>query len=220
MGVAATFSLQDAKDNGVAIAREERALGIDVSLQPFVNIDRDLEFRRSYNTFGEDPLLTGQTGAAEIKGIQSQSTMAMVKHYVAYDGSNNVDVSQQALQEIYLQPFADAVAAGAAAVMCSYNEINGAYSCGNSRDLTTILRGELGFKGFVTSDWGATHATTDLNAGQDMEMPGGTGPSGITPYYTKAAIEADIASGLIKESTITEAVGRILYEYDRFGYTT
>ena len=62
--VAATFSLKDAEDNGIVIGREDRALGIDVSLQPFVNIDRDLEFGRGYNTFGEDPFLSAQMGAA------------------------------------------------------------------------------------------------------------------------------------------------------------
>ena len=219
MGVAATFSEADAQANGVVIGRDARALGQNVVLEPFVNMDRDTSWARGFNTFGEDPLLTGQTAAAEITGIQSQGTMAMVKHYIAYDGSNNVDVDQQTLHEIYLQPFADAVAAGVSSVMCSYNEINGAQSCANSGTLTTILRDELGFKGFVTSDWGATHATTDLNAGQDMEMPGGGGPAGasLPTYFTKSAIKADIANGTIKESTITLAVGRILYEYDRFG---
>jgi beta-glucosidase len=220
MGVAATFSQSDAQANGVVIGRDAKALGMDVILQPFVNVDRDTSWGRGFNTFGEDPLLTGQTGADEITGIQSQGEMAMVKHYIAYDGSNNVDVDQQTLQEIYLQPFADAVQAGVSSVMCSYNEINGSPSCGNSYNLTQILRNELGFKGFVTSDWGATHATTDLNAGQDMEMPGGGGPAGapsLTSYFTKAAITADIANGSIKESTVTQAAGRILYEYDRFG---
>jgi beta-glucosidase len=72
MGVAATFKVKDAELNGVVIGREARALGIDISLQPFVNIDRDLEWDRGYNTFGEDPFLTAQMGAAEIRGIQSQ----------------------------------------------------------------------------------------------------------------------------------------------------
>ena len=80
MGIAATFSVKDAELNGVVIGREARALGIDVALQPFVNIDRDLEFGRGYNTFGEDPFLTGEMGAAEIRGIQSQHVMAQVKH--------------------------------------------------------------------------------------------------------------------------------------------
>ena len=70
MGVAATFSVKTAEANGLVIGREDRALGIDVSLQPFVNIDRDLQFGRGYNTFGEDPFLTAQMGVAEVKGIQ------------------------------------------------------------------------------------------------------------------------------------------------------
>lgn len=173
MGVAATFSTQDAEDNGVVIGREDRALGIDVSLQPFVNIDRDLEFGRGYNTFGEDPFLTGQMGAAEIKGIQSQHVMAQVKHYVAYDSnSGNIFVDDQTLHEVYVAPFDAAVKAGVSSIMCSYNRVNGTFACGNPDTLTKILRDQLGFKGFVTSDWGAVHAVTFINAGLDMEMPG------------------------------------------------
>jgi len=80
MGLAATFSREDARQNGVVIARDARSLGIDVVLQPFINMDRDLNFARAYNTFGEDPLLTGQIGAAEIEGIQSQGILAQAKH--------------------------------------------------------------------------------------------------------------------------------------------
>ena len=90
MGVAATFSQRDAYLNGMVIGRDARALGVDVVLEPFVNIDRDPIWSRAFNTFGEDPLLTGQTGAGEISGIQGQGTMAMVKHFIAYDGGNNV----------------------------------------------------------------------------------------------------------------------------------
>ena len=145
--------------------------------------------------------------------------MAQVKHYIAYDGANNVEVDSQTLHEIYLQPFADAVRAGVSSVMCSYNIVNGYQSCGNATTLTQILRNELGFKGFVTSDWGATHGTTYINAGLDMEMPGGGGPAGITlpAYFTKAALRQAIRSGSVQVSRVTEAVGRILYEMDRFG---
>jgi beta-glucosidase len=173
MGVAATFSAQDALENGMAIGREDRANGIDVSLQPFVNIDRDLEFGRGYNTFGEDPYLTSVMGAQEIEGIQSQHVMAMVKHFVAYDSNaTNIYVDDQTLHEVYLAPFDAAVKAGVAAIMCSYNRINGAFACGNKHNLTTILRDQIGFKGFVTSDWGAVHAVNFINDGLDMEMPG------------------------------------------------
>ncbi len=173
MGVAATFSRQLAEENGLVIGREDRALGIDVSLQPFVNIDRDLEFGRSYNTFGEDPLLTSEMGVAEIEGIQSQHVMAQIKHYVAYDSnSGNIFVDDQTLHEIYVAPFDAAIHAGVSSIMCSYNRVNGTFACGNEATLTKILRDELGFKGFVTSDWGAVHAVNFINAGLDMEMPG------------------------------------------------
>ncbi len=173
MGVAATFSVKTAEENGLVIGREDRALGIDVSLQPFVNIDRDLEFGRGYNTFGEDPFLTSQMGAAEIRGIQSQHVMAQVKHYVAYDSNaSNIFVDDQTLHEVYVAPFDAAVKAGVSSIMCSYNKVNGPYACGNKDTLTTILRKQIGFKGFVTSDWGATHAVSFINEGLDMEMPG------------------------------------------------
>lgn len=173
MGVAATFSVQDAEANGKVIGREARALGIDVSLQPFVNIARDLEFDRGYNTLGEDPFLSGQIGAAEIRGIQSQHVMAQVKHFVGYDSNaTNVVIDPQTLHEVYVAPFDAAIQADVSSVMCSYNGINGEYACGSKTALTKILRGDLGFKGFVTSDWGAIYAVNFLNAGMDMEMPG------------------------------------------------
>jgi beta-glucosidase len=173
MGVAATFSVVDAQANGVVIGREARSLGIDVVLQPFINIDRDITFGRGYNTFGEDPMLTGAMGAAEIEGAQAQDVMAMAKHYVAYDtDAYNVYVDPQTLREVYVAPFADAVKAGVSSVMCSYNKLNGVFACDNADTLKTILKGEIGFKGFVTSDWGAVHNVTFINNGLDMEMPG------------------------------------------------
>ncbi len=174
MGVAATFSMKDAEDNGIVIGREDRALGIDVSLQPFVNIDRDLEFGRGYNTFGEDPFLTSEMGVAEVKGIQAQHVMAQIKHYVGYDSPNeNTYIDDQTLHEVYVAPFDAAIhRADVSSIMCSYNRLNGTFACGNKDILTTILRDQLGFKGFVTSDWGAVHSLDFINAGLDMEMPG------------------------------------------------
>ena len=181
MGVAATFSTKTAEDNGLVIGHEDRALGIDVSLQPFVNIDRDLEFGRGYNTFGEDPFLTSEMGVAEVKGIQSQHVMAQIKHYVAYDSeATNIFVDDQTLHEVYVAPFDAAIRrADVSSIMCSYNRINGTFACGNESNLTKILRDEIGFKGFFTSDWGAVHAVKFINAGLDMEMPGEPAPGGF-----------------------------------------
>src|ERR1017187_5551310 len=178
MGVAATFSRKDAEDNGIVIGREDRALGIDVSLQPFVNIARDLEFGRGYNTFGEDPYLSGEMGVAEVKGIQAQHVMAQVKHFVAYDSNGtSTYIDDQTLHEIYVAPFDAAIReADVSSIMCSYNRLNGTFACGNEATLTKVLRDEIGFKGFVTSDWGAVHAVNFINAGLDMEMPGEPAP--------------------------------------------
>ncbi len=173
MGVAATWSVKDAEQNGVAIGSEARSLGIDVVLQPFINIDRDITFARGYNTLGEDPFLTGVMGAAEIRGEQAHGVMSMAKHYVAYDSdSYNIFVDQQTLHEVYVAPFDAAIKAGVASIMCSYNKVNGSFACGNADTLKTILRDELGFKGFVTSDWGGVHNVHFINEGLTMEMPG------------------------------------------------
>jgi beta-glucosidase len=172
LALAASFSREDAQADGVVIGRDARALGIDLVLEPFINIYRDPSFSRSYNTYGEDPLLTGQIGAALVRGIQSQGVMAEAKHYIAYDGANDVQVDAQTLREIYAAPFADVIDAGVASIMCSYNRVNAQFACGNDAILNGLLRQDLGFQGFVTSDWGATHAAEFINAGLDLEMPG------------------------------------------------
>jgi beta-glucosidase len=103
--------------------------------------------------------------------------MAQVKHYVGYDSDNeNTFIDDQTLHEIYVAPFDAAVQAGVSSIMCSYNRLNGTFACGNEKTLTKILRDEVGFKGFVTSDWGAVHGVSFINAGLDMEMPGEPDP--------------------------------------------
>ena len=151
MGVAATFSREDAWLNGRVIGRDARALGQDVMLEPFINLDRDPAAARTWNTFGEDPVLSGALGAETIAGIQSQGVMAQAKHYIGFDGPNgNVVVDQQTLHEVYLKPFQDAVDAGVSSVMCAYNRINdrinGDGSCDSPTMLDTVLKGQLGFK--------------------------------------------------------------------------
>lgn len=183
MGLAATFSREDARANGEVIAREAKSLGIDVVLQPFINIDRDITTKRAYNTYGEDPVLTGAIGAELIRGVQSLGIMAQAKHFVGYDTDfGNVQIDPQTLHEVYLAPFADAVQADVSSIMCSYNKLNGFSACGSHALLTDILRGEMGFKGFVTSDWGAVHGPHFLLSGLDMEMPGAVNEA--SPFST------------------------------------
>ena len=201
MGLAATFSRVDARANGAVIGHEARSHGVSVALQPFINIDLDLNYGRGYNTFGEDPFLTGEMGAAEIAGIQSQGVMSQAKHFIGYDtDATNVFIDDQTLHEVYLAPFAAASKAGVSSIMCSYNKINGPYSCDNPENLKKILKGEVGFKGFVTSDWGATHATDFINAGLDMEMSGPlpvpfTGPSYFVNGPKREYVRNEIPDG-------------------------
>jgi beta-glucosidase len=197
MGVAATFSREDARLNGAVIGREARSHGISVALQPFINIDRDLYYGRGYNTFGEDPFLTGELGAAEVRGIQGEGVMSQAKHFVGYDtDAENVFIDDQALHEVYLAPFAAVSKVGVSSIMCSYNKINGPYSCGNSVNLKKLLKGEIGFEGFVTSDWGATHATDFINAGLDMEMSGPLPVSfGGSSYFVNGPKREPVDSG-------------------------
>src|SRR4051812_7364711 len=131
MGLAATFDRELARQNGEVIGGDARALGQDIVLEPFLNLVRDFGFARAYNTYGEDPLLTGLIGAAVVSGIQSKGVMSAAKHYTAFDGGTDVVVDPQTLHEIYVAPFAHAVEAGIASVLCSSNMINGPYSCGS-----------------------------------------------------------------------------------------
>lgn len=173
MALAATFSRADAQANGQVIAREAQRLGIDVVLEPFINILRDTTFGRGWNTFGEDPFLSGKLAAAQINGIQGEGVMAQAKHFAGYDNTGyNMVADDQTMHEVYLAPFQDAVGAGVSSIMCAYNKVGGTFACGNRTLLTDQLRGEMGFKGFVTSDWGGTHRPQDVTAGLDMEMPG------------------------------------------------
>jgi beta-glucosidase len=120
-------------------------------------------------------------GVAEVKGIQSQHVIAQTKHYVAYDSeSGNIFVDDQTLHEVYVAPFDAAILrADFSSMMCSYNRVNGTFACDNESTLAKILRDEIGFQGFVTSDWGAIHGVKFINAGLDMEMPGEPAASGL-----------------------------------------
>ena len=217
MGVAATWSRKAAEDNGAVIGREARSLGIDVVLQPFINIDRDITFARGYNTFGEDPFLSGAMGAAEVRGAQAQGVLAQAKHYIGYDtDGGDVVIGAQALHEVYVAPFADVVDAGVSSIMCSYNRINGPFACGNADTLKTILKGELGFKGFVTSDWGAMHSVKFINEGVDMEMPGEINPSSpfASMMHTYFRTSAEVAKPLtgLNEATLAGMLGGTIPE--------
>jgi beta-glucosidase len=200
LSMAATFSPDDAEATGALIGRDARSLGIDVILQPYINLYRDPTFERAYNTLGEDPVLTGTLAARFVLGAQAQNVMAQAKHFVAYEGGDDAEVGGQALREIYLAPFADVSRAGVASIMCAYNRINGVYACDDELLLKGILRGEDGFAGFITSDWGAAHGAEFIVHGMDMEQPG-TGPSAyfaLGPEPDEPAMTAEETAELLE----------------------
>jgi beta-glucosidase len=216
---AATWDTSQEKLYGQVVGTEEAAKGATVDLGPTINIVRDPRWGRAFESIGEDPYLNGTLGAAEIQGVQSTGTLAQVKHFAVYNQetnrntpADNAVVSTQALQEIYLPAFQDAVQQGAASsVMCSYSTVNGTYACQNPYLLTTVLRQQFGFPGFVTSDWGATHSTAaSANAGLDMDMPGNDG------YYGSSLASA-VSSGAVSAATLNSMTSHVLTEMFAFG---
>lgn len=217
--LAATFDPDLARRFGEVMGREGRARGQDVLLSPMVNIVRVPTAGRNFETLGEDPFLIGRLVAPEIRGIESQGLIATVKHYVANNfeqDRQSVDaiIDERTLHEIYLPGFEAAIDAGVGAVMCAYNQVNGTHACENRELLTDILRGQLGFRGWVMTDWFARHSLGALQAGLDQEMPGvsfGPRPS----VYFSDSLRAAVAAGRIPSAAVDRAVGRYLAQLDR-----
>lgn len=185
--VGATWNKDLMYKRGKALAREHRLKGINVLLGPAMGpLGRMPGGGRNWEGFGPDPVLAGIAAAQTIKGIQDEGVMATAKHFILNEQehfrqpwawglpnalSSNID--DRTLHEVYLWPFADSVRAGVASVMCSYQLVNNSYACGNSKLMNGILKDELGFQGFVQSDWLAQRSgVASALAGLDMSMPG------------------------------------------------
>jgi len=215
--LAATFDPGLARRYGSVIGAEDKTKGVDVDLGPTINIVRDPRWGRAFESYSEDPYLTGQIGSSDIEGIQSQGVMAQVKHYAVYNqetnrntAADNAVIDDRTVREIYTAAFGAIVAdARPSSVMCSYSSINGVYACENAY-LNTILKDDFGFPGFITSDWGGTHSTVgSANAGMDMQMPDGS-------FFGTALAQA-VQSGKVPQSRLDDMVSRILREEFRFG---
>ncbi|MEA2470054.1 MAG: beta-glucosidase, partial [Thermoleophilaceae bacterium] len=208
---ASTWDTSLQRQFGHALGWEAWHKGVNVQLAPNVNIARVPMNGRNSEAFGEDPFLSAQTGVAEIDGIQENNVIATVKHYALNNHEQNrmtvsSDADERTIHEIYLPAFEAAVKrAHVGSVMCSYNRINGTYACENPRMLNGILKGELGFTGFVMSDWGGTHSTVPAaNAGLDMEMDLAPGK------YFGSALKDAVGSGQVPASRLDDMVLRIL----------
>jgi beta-glucosidase len=197
VGLTASFDRSAAQLYGKTVGDAGRATNQDVWLAPMINQVSFITGGRNFETLGEDPFLAGQLVAPEVQGVQGEGMVAMLKHFVENDFENgrtstSVKIDDQTLHENELQAFESGIHAGAGAVMCSYNRINDVYGCANDHTLLDILKGQLGFSGFVTSDWGATHHTADLLHGLDMEQPGSAAG---TSNFSTAGLTAATTSG-------------------------
>jgi beta-glucosidase len=229
VAMAATWDTALVQREGQAIAQEVKALGRDMILGPTVNINRVPLWGRNFEGYGEDPYLAARLGVAYIKGVQGEGVIPSVKHFAANNEEferHRIDeqIDARTLHEIYLPAFKAAVEEGGAwTVMSAYNKVNGLNCSMNAPLLHEILLGEFGFKGFIVSDWGSTYATAaTVNAGMDLEMPGGpllpaykatagpqaTGRSG--GWLAADKVLAELKAGNISEATLNDNVGRIL----------
>jgi beta-glucosidase len=217
--VAATWDTSAEQAYGQVIGAEQLTKGSAIDLGPTINLVRDPRWGRAFESVSEDPYLNGVLGSADIRGVQSTGEMAQVKHLAVYNQetnrntpSDNAIVSTRTLQEIYLPAFRAAVQQGAASsVMCSYSTVNGTYACQNPYLLTTALRQQFGYPGFVTSDWGATHATAaSANAGLNMDMPGNDG-------FYGGALSSAVSGGSVPRATLDSLTSQVLTEMFAFG---
>jgi beta-glucosidase len=178
----ATWNPALAEQFGINYAHEVRDIGYHMTLGPAINIDRTPLCGRNFEYQTEDPYLNKKMTVPIVKGTQSQRVAVCLKHFAANNQETDrrtvsAEVSERALREIYLPGYEAAVKdADAWSVMGCYNKINGVYGCEHPDLLTTKLRKEWGFRGFVVSDWFALRPTTSaescLKAGTDLEMPG------------------------------------------------
>jgi beta-glucosidase len=197
---------------------EVAATGIDWTFSPVIAVPRDERWGRTYEGFGETPELVAEMGAAAVRGYQ-QNILACAKHYLADGGTQggrdqgNAAIDEATLRAIHLPGYRAAVDAGVDSIMVSFSSWNGQKMHGNSYLLTTVLKGELGFSGFLVSDWAAidqlpgdysTQVETAINAGLDMIM---------VPYQYQefiGTLTSLARSGRVPMSRIDDAVGRIL----------
>src|SRR5207247_2255344 len=227
LGEAASWDPEAVEAAGRVAAREAAAACLHWTFAPMVDIARAPRWGRIAEGSGEDPYLGSAMAAARVRGFQGadprapDAVLATVKHFAAYGGAeggrdyNTVDLSERTLRDVYLPPYRAAVEAGAGSVMTSFNEIGGIPSTASPWLMTTVLRREWGFRGFVVSDWTAINELLNhgvaasrgeagklaLEAGVDMDM--------VSRIYVDD-LPALVRTGRIPVALVNEAVRRVL----------
>jgi beta-glucosidase len=235
IGLASTWDTALVKKLSVETAKEMRATGASWTFTPNIDIARDARWGRVGETFGEDPFLVSVMGVAMIEGLQEHpekgkfNTIACAKHLIAGSESVNglngapTDLSERTIREVFLPPYKAAVDAGVFSVMTAHNELNGIPCHADNWMMTDVLRSELGFKGFIVSDWmdieriATRHFVAEnqkeacfqtVDAGMDMHMHG---PNFLAPILKL------VKEGRISEERINQSARRILEAKFRLG---
>ncbi|KAH8131339.1 hypothetical protein ACSS6W_003231 [Trichoderma asperelloides] len=220
--VGASWSKDLAFRRGTAMGGEFKTKGVNVLLGPVVGPAwRIVRGGRNWEGFSVDPWLSGALVSQTVSGIQGQGVITSTKHYIGNEQETNrnpegnmsavsSNIDDKTIHEVYLWPFQDAVRAGSGNIMCSYQRVNNSYGCSNSKTLNGLLKTELGFQGFVVSDWGAQHAgVATAKAGLDVAMPSNGG------FWGDHLIEA-VKNGSLPESRVTDMATRVIASWYQF----
>lgn len=209
MARGATFDTALEEEIGHAIGKETRAFGGNLFAGVCINLPYNPGWGRSQETYGEESFAIGQMGAALVRGVQDEDVMACVKHYAFNQMENarfkvSVYADKRTEREVFLPHFKDCIDAGAASIMSSYNLYN-QVQCGHHKYLlSTVLKGEWDFDGFVMSDfiYGVKDTVEAANGGQDLEMV-------ITNYFGDNLVKA-VRDGFVPEAKVDEAALRLI----------
>ena len=214
LATTATWNPELAQKGGAMIGAEARSSGFNVQLAGGVNLTREPRNGRNFEYGGEDPWLAGAMVGAQIRGIQSNGVISTIKHY-AVNGQEtgrfvlNAKIGEAEARTSDLLAFQFAIEnSDPHSVMCSYNRLNGDYACENDFLLNTVLKKDWGYKGYVMSDWGATHSGAKAAlAGLDQES--GADAFDKQPFF-KASLKAALASGEVPQARLDDMARRIL----------
>ncbi|KAL6791721.1 glycoside hydrolase family 3 protein [Trichoderma sp. SZMC 28012] len=224
--VGASWSKDLAFRRGAAMGGEFKKKGVNVLLGPVVGPAwRIVRGGRNWEGISVDPWLSGVLVSQTVSGIQGQGVITSTKHYIGNEQETNrnpegntssvsSNIDDKTMHEVYLWPFQDAVRAGSGNIMCSYQRVNNSYGCSNSKTLNGLLKTELGFQGFVVSDWGAQHAgVATAEAGLDVAMPG------AGDFWGDHLVEA-VKNGSLPESRVTDMATRVIATWYQFNQDT